>query len=186
MKNTRRKIKGLIALCLSFIMIMAMGITTYASPKEDTEAKLRETKGDYYADQWVQWQDMMENYITYKFDNIGYFDVKKTKLYAREIVGQYEDGSYIIGPWKLVHTSDREKETVKHPGDYVMFAFGFDITWGTDWPYSDVFWNDPNTRVKTINIYSWGEVRTSGLTISVNKKEIFDDYNLPSHKEWQP
>ena len=62
MKNTRRKIKGLIALCLSFIMIMAMGITTYASPKEDTEAKLRETKGDYYADQWVQWQDMMENY----------------------------------------------------------------------------------------------------------------------------
>lgn len=179
-------IKVMMAICLLVAIIFSSGVNVYASPKEDTEAALRATKGDYYADQWVRWQDMMDNYIEYDYDNIGLYKVSKTKLYAREIVGMYEDGSYIIGPWKLVHTNDGEKEKFRIPGDCVMFAFSFDIFWGTDYPYSGVFWNNPDTRVNKIKIYSWGEARTAGLTINVNKKTIYDEYNLSSHKEWKP
>ena len=188
MKRTmKNQIKAMMAIILSFVFFMTMGMYAFAaSPREDTAAMLRATKGDYYADQWLQWQDMMDNYIHFKFSNAGFFCVKETKLYAREIVGMYEDGSYIIGPWKLVHQGSGEGERLSLPGDYVMFAFGYDVTWGTDWPYSDVFWTDAKTRVREISIYSWGEVRTPGIHISVNGEEVYDRYNLPSHKQWQP
>ena len=185
-KRINNKIKAMFAICLAIILIFPTGMNAYASPKEDTEASLRATKGDFYADQWVKWQDMMESYITYQYDNMGIYSVKKTKLYAREIIGLYEDGSYIIGPWKIVYTNTGEDEKVKIPGDCVMFAFSYDITWGTDFPYSGIFWNKPDERVNRIQICTWGEVRTPGINILVNKEKIYSAYNLPAHKEWQP
>lgn len=184
--KVNKRIKRVLAASLAVIVVLAGSINVYASPREDTEASLRATKGDYYADQWVKWQDMMDNYIPYEFDNTGLYSIKSTKVYAREIVGLYDDGSYIIGPWKLVHTNDKGHEKVKLPGDCVSFAFSYDIVWGTDWPYSGVFWDKIDTRVNSIKIYSWGEVRTPGLNIRVNNKTIFDEYNLSSHNEWHP
>ena len=67
-----------------------------------------------------------------------------------------------------------------------MFAFGFDILWGTDWPYSDVFWDKVDVPVNNIYINSSGLVRTASLKIEVNGNTVFDDWNLPSHSEWKP
>lgn len=96
----------------------------------------------YYEEQLARYEAMKNRTIDYTFINKGVYLVKNTKLYVIEVTGVHPDGPFIYSPWELVCDNDFDYVTLTLPGTCVMFAFGFDITWGTDWPYSDVFWTD--------------------------------------------
>ena len=144
-------------------------------------------RNSYYEEQVAKYEAMKNRTIHYRYTNCGIYTVKTAKFYVREVVGVAEDGSFILAPWRLV--SEEEGPALvefERPGTCVMFAFGFDIMWGTDWPYSGVFWSDVNTPVNNICISSSGMCRTASLKIEVNGRTVFDDWNLSSHDEWKP
>ncbi len=73
------------------------------------------------------------------------------------------------------------------PGDYVQFAFSFDVTWGTDFPYSGVFWDRSSEHSwEKIYIRMEGAVRNAGVTIKVGNKTVVIESNCDSHSEWRP
>ena len=99
-------------------------------------------------------------------------------------VGVNEDGSYKLGPWeKLLDETTGNKERY-FKGKYAEFGFSFDISWGTDWPYSDVFWTVDNGAAKEIKIEWGGGVRTAWIEITVDDKKVVDDTNCSSHSEY--
>lgn len=70
---------------------------------------------------------------------------------------------------------------------YVEFGFEFDITWGTDWPYSNVFWTAAQTEQEAptdINIEMGGTVRMADIEITVNGKTVVDVTNCDSHNRY--
>ena len=74
-------------------------------------------------------------------------------------------------------------------GDYVSFAFSFDITWGTDFPYSGVFWNNDNiynTDWDDIDIFLNGICRAASVKITVGDEVAVFEKNCSAHKEWRP
>ena len=73
------------------------------------------------------------------------------------------------------------------PRSYVEFGFEFDITGGTYWPYSNVFWTaeqSASTPVDTIKCVTGGTVRTASVTIYVNGKEVVNQTNCSSHTRY--
>ena len=66
-------------------------------------------------------------------------------------------------------------------GKYAEFGFEFDITAGTDWPYSGVFWPAGNGAVSDIFIEWGGGCRTAWIDITVDGKKVFHDGNCDSH-----
>ncbi len=64
---------------------------------------------------------------------------------------------------------------------YAKFCFEFDITAGTDWPYSDKFWSMENVAVGDILIEWGGGCRTAWIDITVDGKKVFHDGNCDSH-----
>jgi hypothetical protein len=72
-------------------------------------------------------------------------------------------------------------------GTFVNFAFSFDITWGTDFPYSSVFWTDThNTDWETIDVELRGLCRNASIQIHVGNTRAVDKRNCDSHSEWKP
>ena len=127
--------------------------------------------------------------------NYGFFHAKNVKVYGRKCLGiDDNDGSWILGKWEQInsnqsiHTSEVYKYTVD--GEYMCFAFSYDITWGTDFPYSGVFL-DQNSKYfakdwNEIEISMWGAVRTGCITIDLDDRTIVHETNCSSHKEWKP
>ena len=69
-------------------------------------------------------------------------------------------------------------------GTFVNFAFSFDITWGTDFPYSGVFWTDThNTDWSTIDVELRGLCRNASIQIHVGNTRALDKRNCDSHSE---
>ena len=99
-------------------------------------------------DNWRKYADYNKVKGTKKtiyIENSGFFHAKNVKLYGRKCLGiDDNDGSWILGKWEQInsnqsiHASEVYKYTVD--GEYMCFAFSYDITWGTDFPYSGVFW----------------------------------------------
>ena len=119
----------------------------------------------------------------------GAYLAKISNFYGRKITGINPDGTYILGNWELLDGHTNEAMGVDEfwiSGDYVMFAYSLDIVWGTDFPYSGVFWDDPYTSVNEIEIIHQGLCRNVSVTISVDQKTIYYCYDSPSHSEWKP
>ncbi len=71
---------------------------------------------------------------------------------------------------------------------YVEFGFEFDITWGTDWPYSNVFWTAEDTEKETptkIDISMGGTVRWANIEIKVNNRSVVSDSGCESHSRYK-
>ena len=168
--------------------MMMASVSSVSAKTAAEEASVTEGVSDYYEEQMAKYEGMKDRTIDFTFSNTGIYTVKYMKLYTRQVEGVEEDGSFIIGPWKLVkeETKRTTRIEMKLPGTCVLFAFGFDILWGTDWPYSGVFWDKVDVPVNNIFINSSGLVRTASLKIEVNGNTVFDDWNLPSHSEWKP
>lgn len=137
------------------------------------------------------WDNMKSNKIDVSITQGGVFIEKYQHFYGREIIGIDEkNGTFILSPWRMLGW-DRDviagdDKSFSIPGDYVAFGFSVDISLGTDWPYSGVFWNDPNTPVDKVYIYVDGFVRSVDVKINVNRETVFEDTNCSSHKQWNP
>ena len=90
----------------------------------------------------------------------GFYRQKTIKLYGRKAIGARNDGSYILGNWELIDSrKDNEKGISNNidlniDGNYVMLAFSIDIVWGTDFPYSGVFWDATRGDMKGTELKS--------------------------------
>ena len=149
-------------------------------------------------DNWRKYADYNKVKGTKKtiyIENSGFFHAKNVKLYGRKCLGiDDNDGSWILGKWEQInsnqsiHASEVYKYTVD--GEYMCFAFSYDITWGTDFPYSGVFL-DQNSKYfakdwNEIEISMWGAVRTGCITIDLDERTIVHETNCGSHSEWKP
>lgn len=109
-------------------------------------------------------------------DDSGAFKTKSRAFYAR-----MSGGSWV----RLKTKGEDERFTITN--DYDEYGFEFDITWGTDWPYSNVFWTEAqsrNTKAQTIDINIGGGVRTASIKIVVNGNEVVDETNCSRHDQY--
>ena len=133
---------------------------------------------------------------TVTIHNYGFYHAKNVKFYGRRITGVDDNGEYILGNWEQIN----KKESfdggmgvyalgIKHKfeGHYAEYAFSFDITWGTDFPYSGVFWSDLNdTNGSDISISFGGTCRRAEINIYVGDKTVVSETNCSAHSEWKP
>ena len=180
MRKANRKARafasGVVAAFLALIMTLSTPLVSYAAESPTyREALLAEMKNSK---------------INILIEHEGWFIEKEAILYGRQITGIKADGTYQLGPWEVlsrrtnVVAGEDKKFTV--PGNYVAFAYSVDIKGGTDWPYSGVFWCNPDKRIHDVQISVGLFVRTVGVTIWVDGNRIFRDLNCPSHKQWKP
>ena len=127
------------------------------------------------------------------FINDGYYHTTNMKLYGRKILAVGYNGNFILDDWEQLNTTTTlngggaDQLTLEVSGKYVAFAFSYDITWGTDYPYSGVFWNDIyNTNWQYININLGGTVRMADIEIKVGNKTVVSETNCSAHREWKP
>ena len=127
------------------------------------------------------------------FLNDGYYHATNMKLYGRKILAVGYNGDFILDDWEQLNTTTTlngggaDQLTLEISGKYVAFAFSYDITWGTDYPYSGVFWNDIyNTNWRYININLGGTVRMADIEIKVGEKTVVNETNCSAHSEWKP
>ena len=74
----------------------------------------------------------------------------------------------------------------KEKRPYYAFAYSFDIVWGTDWPYSGIFYSNLDAHPETIRIQLGGTCRMASINIMVDRRTVVDDSNCSSHSEWRP
>lgn len=111
--------------------------------------------------------------ISVHIDNPTWYSLKSKAFYGR----QYGGG------W--VNLTNGTDFTIS--SQYTEFGFEFDISAGTDWPYSNVFWTDEQSEqetVESINIDMGGAVRTASITIKVNDNTVVSDSNCDSHSRY--
>lgn len=125
--------------------------------------------------------------------NNGAYHAKDICLYGRRILGVYPDGEYLLDEWEVIgkgkclHGLGTQSTTYDLEGTYAVLAFSFDITAGTDYPYSGVFWNNvEDTCWENIDINLDGSCRMADINIKVGNKTVVDEENCSSHKEWTP
>ena len=111
------------------------------------------------------------NTIKVSISDRGSYTTKERNFYARKAGGGWERHSQNSGTF---YVSD----------DYVDFGFEFDISSGTYWPYSGVFWTASNGEAGEIIIEVGGGVRTATIDIYVNGNKIFHDGNCDGHSQY--
>ena len=122
--------------------------------------------------------------IIVKTDSANAYATKHQKFHGRPVIGVNEDGSFKLGPWEKLMDEEGGNKSLTVKGKYAEFGFSFDIVWGTDWPYSDVFWTADMGAAKDIYIEWGGTVRNAWITIKVNGKEVVNNTNCSSHDEY--
>ena len=128
-------------------------------------------------------------------ENWGFFTAKNVKLYGRKCLGIDEyTGNWILGKWEQLNenTSFIAGRGIQFDidGEYMCFAFSYDITWGTDFPFSRVFLDENckyfATEWDKLQIQMWGAVRTACLDINLGDHAYLSETNCSSHSEWKP
>ena len=180
MKKTMRRIIALITMCL----VLAFPLTAYAAP-----GGLHKPRRTY--EQAVNhFEEIKNKQVHIRFSHRGLYVANESMLYARKIVGVNEDGTYQLSPWECIshrsnvaYCSDKE---ITLPATYVIFGYSFDITWGTDWPFGQEFWNNVNTVAEDIRILITGGNRTPEVLIMVNGNTVYKNDNCSAHNQWIP
>ncbi|MBQ5316410.1 MAG: hypothetical protein J6I96_02545 [Oscillospiraceae bacterium] len=143
----------------------------------------------------------MRNDVIYvRIREPSWYHLKSTKLYGRKVLDVDNNGDFIIGDWELI-TSKADSKVFTISGDYVCFAYSGDITWGTDFPFSRVFWNEPHRDVEEVVITWGGGCRNASISINVKYNqawgtwagfnnsglnEYISENNCSAHSEWKP
>ncbi|MBQ5316405.1 MAG: hypothetical protein J6I96_02520 [Oscillospiraceae bacterium] len=124
--------------------------------------------------------------------NYGWYSAKSMKLYGRRATGVDSNGNFILGKWEQLHTTTSARGLgggyyITISGDYVNFAFSYDIVGGTDFPYSGVFWTrSHDTDWDRINIHLSGSCRMADVSIYIGEEKVVGVTNCGSHSEWKP
>ena len=58
--------------------------------------------------------------------------------------------------------------------------------WGTDWPYSGIFYSNLDAHPEAIRIDLGSTCRMATIRITVDGRTVVDDSNCSSHSEWRP
>ena len=123
--------------------------------------------------------------------NNGFYHAKNIKFYGRRIIGVDDNAEYIYGNWEQInetealHGGDAVANQIN--GHYGEYAFSFDITWGTDFPYSGVFWKSVyDTNGNDIEIILGGTCRMANVDILIGNMSVVNESNCSAHSEWKP
>lgn len=195
MKNTKatRKIAAALAAVMAMTTMATIGASAAAPHSASVSSGLSSWEiKDKYESNMIYLQNLDEAYTNVAIDNDGLYQAKNVKLYGRYVIDVDEEtGEFILGDWEII----REFDTInglhgmrfRIEGRYVAFAFSFDVTWGTDFPFSGVFFDDIyNIYENDINITLKGGVRNAGIKIKVGNRTVVDQSNCSAHKEWIP
>ena len=145
-----------------------------------------------YEERYEQFCKLKNTTKTVRIDNGGGFYATDIKFYGKKIIDVEPNGNFILGPWEQLNTQTSVHSMVGKfsfdiNGTYVAFAFSYDIAWGTNFPYSGVFWeNIYYTDWKEIKIGFTGICRCSFTSIYLDDMCVFYEENNPSHEEWKP
>ena len=82
--------------------------------------------------------------------------------------------------------TDTDLYTFYVPETYMAFAYSVDIFWGTDFPYSGVFWTNTEEPVTCMEIRTEGTIRSVDIDIKVNRRTVVHETDCSSHREWKP
>ena len=207
MKNVKKnhKFTKLLGTLMAAAMILTMTAPIGVSAKESAtaydcnmtveESSYPETSySTNYYERAQKFYELQNTTKTVYIRHEGGYHAKDVKLYGRKIVKVEKDGSFVLGEWEELYTN-----TGIHGGGftpmfyfdinaaYVSFAFSYDITWGTDYPYSGVFWDDIyNTDWEGIHIHLSGTCRMADIKIIIDDETVVDETNCSAHKEWRP
>ena len=203
MKNTayknRRSVRRILTAAMAGVMMMTT-VSAVTASADNTDAfetsslswikgsnecaKQRERrKADY--------RRLLNTDKVIRIKNNGLYHVKNLKIYARMIYGMDTFGQYLLSPWyqleDTISMNPLESKTIDFYGVNVQFAFSFDITWGTDFPYSGVFWTDSeNNTWDAIDIELGGTCRMANIDIKVGDQKVVSERNCAAHSEWKP
>ena len=182
MKNRMKKVIAIITMCL----ILALPINTFAAPiinNPNTPHRTYEEAVKYY-------EDLKTQQVNIEFSQRALYVANHSYLYARKIVGVNEDGTFQLGPWECIshryNVCYSEDKQITLPATYVAFGYSYDVSLGTDWPFSQQFWYDTTTPAKDIKIVITGGVRTPEIWIWVNGNIRYFNDNCPAHNQWIP
>ena len=207
MKKSSRKVKALTAvLAGAMVMTTAASVTasaqtsqicdnTLTAVNKTTQQMQEAARTNHLRDRrWEQLTTLRGVKKEVTVLNCGGYTAKNVKLYGRKIVSVDNKGEYVLGNWELLGGGASTLSgiglggySLTISGDYVSFAFSFDVKGGTDFPYSGVFWNDVyNYGWDEINIELSGTCRMADIEISVGGRKVVDEWNCSSHTEWTP
>lgn len=122
------------------------------------------------------------NPIHVRTDTANWYVTKHQKFWARPVIGIDSNGRLKLGEWTCLRNAEGGNQDFYIGSRYAEFGFEFDITGGTDWPYSDVFWTAEKGAVNDIFIEWGGGCRTATIDIMVDDVKVFHDGNCSSHK----
>jgi len=114
-------------------------------------------------------------------DSANAYVTKHQKFWAKPVTGIDSSGKLQLGNWECLRDAGNGNQDFWIGSKYAEFGFEFDITAGTDWPYSDKFWSMENGAVSDILIEWGGGCRTAWIDITVDGKKVFHDGNCDSH-----
>ena len=130
---------------------------------------------------------------TVTIKNVGWYHAKNIKIYGRYVRWVDLNGEFFLSEWEQLENTMTlngfvdDSVSFEVSGHVLELAFSFDVTGGTDYPYSGVFWNDhDNMNTGDIKINLGGTCRMADITIDVGNKRVVNETNCSSHKEWQP
>ena len=182
MKNRMKKVIAIITMCL----ILALPINTFAAPITDSSNIPHRT----YEEAVKYLEELKKQPVTIEFSHRALYIANHSYLYARKIIGVNKDGTFQLGRWECIshryNVCYCEDKQITLPGEYVAFAYSYDVSLGTDWPFSGPFWNNTVSPAKKIQIVITGGVRTPEISIAVNGTTVYFNDNLPAHNQWVP
>ena len=217
MKNNKRTMTGMAAMLLASACIASTAAAVSAEANAPSAANAYtvtaghryERPPGYSIQEWYNIQvarlrSMREREVkvTISSSDALYY-LKSSKFYGRKaIVVIPEESSLILGPWEVINTSTDHYNRFKITGDYVMLAYSGDIVWGTDFPFSGIFWNEPIVDLTKVDIKWTGGCRNANIEINTYYTEAYHAYgyeleeywecqkikisNCDSHSEWKP
>ena len=164
-------------------------IFNLADPNKYGDSDGDETTEDaqvaYYNSRVEKLEQMKKEKVNVTMEHHGAYVAKKSILRGAKIVGVRENGEYIVKWEDLDNRSGLcvgNKKTLTLPGNYIGFAYSLDIRWGTDWPYNDTFWYNPESPAKNIKISYGGTCRMVSININVDGTTVVNNSNCSSHK----
>lgn len=122
------------------------------------------------------------NAIHVKTDTANAYSTKHQKFWARPVTGIESNGKMKLGNWECLCDAGSGNQDFWIGSKYAEFGFEFDISGGTDWPYSGVFWKAGDGAASEIFIEWGGGCRSAWIDIKVDDKKVFHDGNCASHQ----
>ncbi len=124
-----------------------------------------------------------EDKITVRTTKTKNYLLNVTRFYARKSAG---------AEWERIIDTTEGYNIAYVPSDYVEFGFEFNISSGTKWPYSGMFWGAEKAaelkskggKVEDINIEMTGAVRYANIYIYVNSHKEVSQEGCSQHTQY--